>query len=115
MATPNEPQSDTIGRAIMSGQIVLVGEWRGAKADQVKYIDKKTGAPKSFGKVTHVLEVGENKTFESVSVTEMLPDSIDPEKYVLPFRRGERVMVAVKSVENDFGKRDVSALGLVKV
>jgi hypothetical protein len=94
---------------------ILIGEWRGAKPDKVNYTDKKTGAAKSFGKVTHVVEVGANKTFESVTVTEMLPDNVDPEKYVAPFKRGDRVMVNVKTVALDFGKRDVGAYVLAKV
>ncbi len=111
----NDASNQIILAAIMAGQIVMSGEWRGAKPEKIKFTYKKTGAAREFSKLTHVVECGENKTFESVSVTEMLKDGIDAETAPVPFKRGDRVLIACKSVESDFGARSVTALAIVKI
>jgi hypothetical protein len=92
-----------------------VGEWRGAKPETVKYISKKTGQPAQFGKLTHVVETGEGATFASIDVTEMVPDGTDPAVHPLPFKRGDKIMVAVKTLEDDFGSKTVVSSGLIKL
>jgi hypothetical protein len=111
--TNNVP--DVISTALTQGQCVVVGEWRGAKPETVNYVSKKTGQPAKFSKMTHVVEVGEGNNFASIDVSEMLPDNIDLASHKVPFHKGDRVMVAVKSLEDDFGSRSITAHGIIKI
>lgn len=47
---------EKIMKLINQGKVVLVGESRGAKAEVVSYVSKKTGQKQAFTKVTHVVE-----------------------------------------------------------
>jgi hypothetical protein len=115
MSQNNALSSEVIGKALMAGSCLFVGEWRGAKPETVKYVSKKTGQPAQFGKLTHVVETGEGATFASVDVTEMVPDGVDPAAHPVPFKRGDRILVSVKSLEDDFGSKTVTCSGLIKL
>lgn len=110
-----EINMQVIVTAVKAGAAVLLGEYRGGKADNIKWVDKTSGQAKSMVKCSHVVETGDGKTFESVTVDEMLPDGTDPEKWVPPFKRGDMVLVSVRKLESNYGKREVSASGIAKI
>ncbi len=100
---------------IAEGRCVLVGEWRGAKAETIPFVNKKNGLKESFGKVTHVVEVGQGTGFESLSVVEMAPRGVPVEQMPIPFARGDRVVVDCRAIESDFSGRTVTAQGIAKL
>jgi hypothetical protein len=102
-------------KLLLEGRCILVGEWRGAKPEEVPYVDKKDGQHKKFGKVTHVLEVGHGATFESLQVVEMAPKGVAVAQVPIPFAKGDRVLVDCRAIESDFSGRTVTAQGLVKI
>lgn len=82
-----------------AGGLLVCGEWRNGLGSNVKYPDhKRGGVMAQFAKVTHTVEGG-NKTY---IVEEMTPrGTILPDDYVVPFTKGDRVVVRVFSISNE--------------
>lgn len=68
---------DKVKTMIDEGKVVLVGEVRGAKAEVVRYVSKKTGQKQAFTKITHVVELPNGST--PVLVEQVVSDQeVDP-------------------------------------
>lgn len=54
----NKETSEKLIGAVLSGQIVVVGEYRGTNATPAKFMDMKTARSIEFLRVEHKLEIG---------------------------------------------------------
>jgi len=65
---------EKIVEAIKQGRILLVGEYRGSRVENISYVDKKTGQKNSFTSMTYVVErIG---GAESVTITQQIGDGV---------------------------------------
>lgn len=72
-----------------------LGEYRGGKAETIKYRDKLTGKTAEFSQIGHNLESG-NDMFV---LQERLGDGASPKDFVPPFKKGAKVLVRLDTVE----------------
>lgn len=107
--------TETVVKLIKAGKCLLVGEWRGVKPETINYVQKGSGKQASFSRLTHVIEIGDQGTFEAITVNESVPDGVDPQKAVakLTFQRGQMVLCEVESIEVDKGHKTVRASSLL--
>jgi hypothetical protein len=103
MPNPNE----TMAGLLASGKAIMSGEWRGYKPETINYTNSKTGKPASFGRIVHMVEVGEGAKIEQVNVSESVPDGVDPNKVAVAHKKGSRVIIEVDSMEVAKGQRTV--------
>jgi hypothetical protein len=89
------------------GKVVMIGEFRGGKAERIDYTDRKSGKRTHFNRIAHAFEVGAQA--EQVRVTERMDDEADTSKYQVPFKKGDRMLIVVESIDIDKGNRTVAA------
>jgi hypothetical protein len=89
-----------------AGKCVSVAEWRGSAPETINYTNKK-GQPAKFSRIVHAVEVVDGLRVEALKVMQSVPDGVDPAGVVVPFKRGQRVVVEVDTVEVDKGNRTV--------
>lgn len=69
-------KADFVAQVIERGGKMLVGEWRGCKAELVKYVDDK-GKGREFVKLDHVIEYGNpSGGLETCKLSERQPPEI---------------------------------------
>lgn len=76
---------------INKGEAVVLLEWRSCNVDTVKLTDGKTGRVRQAVAVKHACEKGNDQ----VSITEWLPDGTDPKGVVVPWKKGDKVLLTL--------------------
>jgi|GEM_PF-4904651 len=91
-------QNEVVLGALQAGAIAMVGEWRGAKAEEIKWSAKEGRAAGSMAFETHSVEVGEGAGFQALSIRVRISDGVDPARVSFArFQRGGAVLVRVRS------------------
>jgi hypothetical protein len=101
----------TAAALLQSGKAVMIGEWRGYMPETINYT-AKTGKAASFGRLNHSIEFGEGTSVQSIPVSQSVPDGTDPAGVVVPFKKGQRVLVVLDSMEVEKGKRSARSTGI---
>jgi len=104
-------ESEIVSKLIAEGKAVTVGEWRGSSAETINYVTTK-GAKASFGRVVHLVELGDGTSIVGAKVSQSVPDGTDPKSVVVPYKRGQRVIIEVESLEIDKGNRTIRTSGM---
>lgn len=90
----------------LAGKPVAMGEYRSSEAETIQYRDRETGRAASFPQLRHIVELG-NK---SVVVSERVGDGFNSAEYKSPFRKGQRVVVEITSLEVQRGMISVRGM-----
>lgn len=98
-------------KMLTAGKCVIQGEWLTSKPETINYNNAKTGKASSFSRISHTLLIGN----EAVKVAQPVLDGVNPESVVVPFKRGDRVVVEVDSMEIAKGNRSIRAVALTKL
>lgn len=92
---------------VMKGELLFVGEYRGSRADQVGYVDKKTGEAFRHIRGTHLFECQSAGRVDRVLVTEYFGESVktvlDAEK-TFTYERGQRHVCYLEWLKRDRGQ-----------
>lgn len=90
----------TAQKQFIDGKVVgFIAEYLGSKGETIRYLDKKTGKAASFPSLKHTLIVNG----EAVAFSEKVADDFDPEKFAVPYKRGDFVLAHITSFQNDKG------------
>lgn len=94
------------------GQVFFLGEWRGYKPENINYTSRKDGTKQTMKMIRHNFEVGHEELTEALSVSQNLEDSFDLSKVaeLIPFKKGNRVVVVVGQYIVDKGVRSARAV-----
>lgn len=60
--------------AIKQGRVFLIGEFRGSRVENIRYVDKKTGQANAFTSMTYLVE--RNGGAESVMISQQIGDGV---------------------------------------
>lgn len=96
---------ETFMRSIRAGALMVLGEYRHSKAEVINWRDKTTQQAKSAPVLRHTVEVGD----QSIAVSERVPDGIKVEDIVVPFKKGDSVVLHLEELSRNLGM--VSARG----
>jgi hypothetical protein len=86
--------------AMLSGKTCIYGEFRQGMASK---FSGKNGSVYRQSKCTVLTDEG------VVSVVDWLPDNVDTDAWVAPFKRGEMVLLNVRGVDEESGIRIANA------
>lgn len=84
-----------VSKLVLAGQLVVVAEYRSFKPDEVRIRDKQSGAVAIKPKVLHSLEFGDIQA----TVSEWVQDGLKLSEVKSPFKRGEKVLLRLKTLE----------------
>lgn len=76
-----------------------LAEYRSSNAEIIKYQDKKTGRMAEMAMLRHNIEVGD----VAVAINERTEDGFKVETYKPPYKKGQKVLVVLQSMETDKG------------
>lgn len=90
----------TAQKLFIEGKLVgFIGEYRGSKAEVIKFLDKKTGRAASFPSLKHTIEVNG----EAISFSERVADDFDPNNFAVAYKKGDTVLAKLTAFQNDKG------------
>lgn len=76
-----------------------IAEYRSSVAETIKYQDKKTGRMQEMAMLRHNIEVGD----VAVAINERTADDFKAADYKSPYKKGQKVLVCLQSMETDKG------------
>lgn len=94
----NAKSLELVSKHLATGNVIVVGEFRGIKQDVVNYADKKTGAAASFEQIKYLVEVGQGDAVEALSCVFSIPKGKTLADYPLTVKKGDQVLVTVQSI-----------------
>ncbi len=102
----SQAESDSLFAELLTGRLVMVGEYHGLSVTQKIVADANTGTRIETAFLEHVLEAGGN----TKTVTEWLPAGADLNAVKLPAEPGSLVKMHVKSIRRHMGVEYVSGV-----
>jgi hypothetical protein len=95
--------SDLLKR-VLGGRFVLVGEFRGGRADLRGFVDRKTGMAASSVIVSYVIECAISGSFGLVKVNRRGPEGVtDPAQVFIALEKGRRYAFEIETLSKERG------------
>ena len=96
---------DELLKHVLRGRLLLVGEYRGSRAERKQHVDHKTGEAIGYVQAIHLLECGCRGNLDRAMIYERLPETVDtkdPGQFEL--ERGRLFVFFVSSIKNERGQ-----------
>ena len=89
---------------VLGGRFVLVGEFRGGRADVRGYVDRKSGLASSQVIITYVVESALAGAFSVIKVFRKAPAGVSaPEQVTMALEKGRRYAFEIESLNKERG------------
>jgi hypothetical protein len=90
---------------LLRGKIMLVGEYRGSRAEITGYVDHKTGDKIQYVRAIHLAECECRGNLDRAIIFERLSDAVEtPEEAMFEHIRGKKYVFYLESVKWDRGQ-----------
>ncbi|MBA3833593.1 MAG: hypothetical protein H0X34_17210 [Chthoniobacterales bacterium] len=91
-------------KLVLAGRFVLVGEYRGGRAELRGFVDRKTGLAASSVIVSYVVECAISGDFDMVKVSRKAPEAVTlPEQVEITLTKGKRYAFEIESLSKERG------------
>lgn len=91
-------QNELVINTLNAGAVALVGEWRGAKAETIRWGAREGRNAGEMSFETHMIEYGEGVNFAAISVKVRIPDGVNAQNVTFSrFQRGQAVLVRLRN------------------
>ena len=90
---------DQILKQLAEGRLSFIGEYRGSKAEEIRYTDKATGRAATLMTLRHTIEIGA----DAIAYNERTAEGFKPAEYVSPFKKGAKVLCHLTKLAQDKG------------
>ena len=84
---------------MMSGEALLVVEYRFSQGEVIPWRDKETGRAVNLQLLSHHVEAG----YRSIRVSERVPDGTDVTNYESPFKKGQQCALHLDGFSREKG------------
>jgi len=91
----------------LAGVPAIVLTYHSAKAETIQYRDKQTHQAAKFNSLRHTCLTDGG----AVIWQERVPDEFKADSYVSPYKRGDKILVSVTSLQNQNGVTTISGAG----
>ncbi len=82
-------QRSEIVRRFLRGELLLVGEYRGARAESDGYVDKRTGEALVYVRCIYLIECACRGNIDRSIIYQRRADITDPELAAFPYEKGK--------------------------
>ena len=90
---------------LLRGKIMLVGEYRGSRAELTGYVDTKTGDKIQYVRALHLVECACRGNLDRAIIFERLSEAVEtPEEAMFEHIRGQKYVFYLESVKWDRGQ-----------
>jgi hypothetical protein len=90
-------------RQILRGRLLLVGEFRGARAELAGFVDKRTGDAISYVRAIYLLECACRGVVDRAVIRKKLLDIEKPEDVLFPYEKGKIYVFSLESFKMERG------------
>ena len=90
-------------RQILRGRLLLVGEFRGGRAESAGFVDKRTGEAISYVRAIYLLECACRGSIDRAVVRQRLLDVEDPDDVLFPYEKGRLYVFSLESFRLERG------------
>jgi hypothetical protein len=92
-------------KEVLVGRLLIVGEYRGSRAEEAGYVDKKSGEAIHYVRAIHLIECACRGNLDRAIIYERLPEIIEkPEEAVFHHLKGRRYVFFLVSLKWDKGQ-----------
>src|SRR5438552_13537672 len=90
---------------VKAGELLLVGEFRGARVEKAGYVDRKSGQAAQFVRAVYVVECSCCGFIDRAIITQKLSTTVDsPSCVKFPYAKGERLVFALEGFKKGRGQ-----------
>jgi hypothetical protein len=90
---------------VLRGRLLIVGEYRGSRAEDAGYVDRKTGEPIRYVRAIHLIECACRGNLDRAMIYERLPEIVEkPEEAMFPYLKGRLHVFFLVSMKKDNGQ-----------
>ena len=92
-------------KEVLLGRLLIVGEYRGSRAEEAGFVDKKSGEAIQYVRAIHLIECSCRGNLDRAMIYERLPEVIEkPEEAVFHYQKGRRYVFFLVSLKWDKGQ-----------
>ena len=92
-------------KEVLLGRLLIVGEYRGSRAEEAGFVDKKSGEAIHYVRAIHLIECSCRGNLDRAMIYERLPEVIEkPEEAVFHYHKGRRYAFFLVSLKWDKGQ-----------
>ena len=92
-------------KEVLVGRLLIVGEYRGSRAENAGYVDKKSGEAIHYVRAIHLVECACRGNMDRAIIYQRLPEIIEkPEEAVFHYLKGRRYVFFLVSLKWDKGQ-----------
>jgi hypothetical protein len=96
-------REEIIGR-FLGGHLLLVGEFRGGRADKITVVDKRSGLKQVRVLLTYIVEVAMDRAMGVVKLTWRAPEAVtDPAQVIIGLEKGRRYAFELDGYKREHG------------
>lgn len=105
----NKMTQTQFDKLLNDGNVVLLGTWWSGRIETISMRDKTAGA-NGARRTAYVLRQTVMTEKDPIPVSRWLKDGEDPEKILMPAKRGDKVVVVVSSMETSNGQMNIGGV-----
>ncbi len=90
-------------RQVLRGRLLLVGEFRGARAESAGFVDKRTGQAISYVRAIYLLECACRGSIDRAVIRQRLLDVENPDDRLFPYEKGKLYVFSLESFRLERG------------
>jgi hypothetical protein len=96
-------QRSEVVRRFLRGDLLLVGEYRGARAESDGYVDRRTGEALVCVRCIYLIECACWGTVDRSIIYQRRPDITDPELAAFPYEKGKLYVFFLEGFKRERG------------
>ena len=90
---------------VKAGELLLVGEFRGARVERRGYVDRKSGQAAQYLRAVYIVEGSCRGSIYRAIITQKLPTNIEsPGDVTFPYTKGQRLVFALEGFKKERGQ-----------
>jgi hypothetical protein len=89
---------------VKAGELLLVGEFRGARVEKAGYVDRKSGQAAQYLRASYIVECSCCGSIDRAIITQKLSTNVEsPSGVKFPYVKGQRLVLALEGFKKERG------------
>ncbi len=90
---------------IIAGRFILIGEFRGGRAESRGFVDTRTGKASKYVVLTYVVECAVTGSYDKIMIRHQAPSAVvDPASVVISLQKGRVYVFEIESLKKERGQ-----------
>jgi hypothetical protein len=94
---------DELLQDVLRGRLLLVGEFRGARAEAAGYVDTRSGEAISYVRIIYIVECSARGVLDRAIIRQKRPEVEKPEEITIPYEKGKAYVFFLEGFKMERG------------